>query len=78
MASENTTMTIRVPRTMKSQLQEFAERLNTNASGVIRDLVDAHLEDFIDARDADKILEKLASGKTQTVAWSEVRDELED
>jgi len=73
-----TITSVRLPVELNEQLERVAKQIHRNKSFVIRELIETYLEDLKDAYDADSIMKRIASGETKTVAWEEIRDELED
>lgn len=58
-------------------LLEEASKLQDRSKGyMLRQCMRQYLEDFIDARNADKIFKEVKSGKMKTVKWEDVKKEL--
>lgn len=65
-------LAIRFPKKIEERLERLAKRTGRTKAYYVRQAVIEHLQDLEDIEVADKRLENLRSGKTRTVALSQL------
>jgi RHH-type rel operon transcriptional repressor/antitoxin RelB len=66
------TYSIRLPHEIENRLQKLSERTGRSKSFYVKEAILEHLDDIEDIYLAEKRLEDLRSGRTQTVSLQDV------
>jgi RHH-type rel operon transcriptional repressor/antitoxin RelB len=71
------TVNVRISDEIAERLDRLAQETHRTKSFYLREIIENHLEDIEDAYLAEKRLEDIRSGKTQTIPLSEAMKRLD-
>jgi RHH-type rel operon transcriptional repressor/antitoxin RelB len=71
------TVNVRIPDEIAERLDRLAQETHRTKSFYLREIIEKHLEDIEDAYLAEKRLEDIRSGKTETIPLAEVMKRLD-
>jgi RHH-type rel operon transcriptional repressor/antitoxin RelB len=71
------TVNVRIPDEIAERLDRLAQETHRTKSFYLREIIEKHLEDIEDAYLAEKRLEDIRSGKTETIPLAEAMKRLD-
>jgi len=70
--SEESMLAVRLPQSIEKRLEKLARRTGRTKTFYVREAVVQHLEDLEDIYAAERVLERVRSGREPTVSLEEV------
>ncbi|MEL7464686.1 MAG: DUF6290 family protein [Pseudomonadota bacterium] len=70
-------LAVRLPEELERRLDELAKATGRTKSYYVREAIIEKLEDLEDIYYAEKVLEDIKAGRTETVRWEQVKRGLE-
>lgn len=69
-------LAIRLPQSIEDRLDRLAKKTGRTKTFYAREAILRHLEDLEDTYEAERVMERVRSGKEQTYTLDEVRERL--